>query len=355
MILGFLTVGTQYNHHSIGDALVAERAHRALETPVQTPGQPTVFTTHEEQLALEVRSGLTPAVDQNTLAATGTFQASDAARLQVPTWLGAGVQGDEMQKGPTFNYARLFTWWRLADTLDRSLWGTLDNVKEGRVCSQHPTAGNPWNAQAGAGNLLGDSLDTAQYCGLDTRAVRAYPTWSEMPAGVYRRLFAAAVAALFVQWGTTGASIMIAYQTPTVGFGCRSASYTLYGALGTATWLFLLSSMLLSHAVMLRYQAVHERRPTVDFRLKGQPTNPDQYNRTLGHTILCAAAVITRYIGKSLAFINTNVLVLSSILEFIGLFDNCWCQGNAFGMGNNGWVVLFKDAEDLAVYAASYV
>ncbi|KAK3109815.1 hypothetical protein LTR53_016525, partial [Teratosphaeriaceae sp. CCFEE 6253] len=355
VILGWITVGTQYSHHSISDALVAERGHRALENPIQAPGQATIFTAPEEQRALEVRSGLTPAVDRTLLAATGTFRAPEVARLQVPTWLGARVEGDEAQRGPAFNYARPLTWWQLASTLDLALFQTLENVKDGRVCAnfQHPTAGNPWDDRAGARNLLGGSLDTAQYCGLETRIVKAYPKWSELPSGVYRRLFAAAVLALFLQWGTTGASIMIAYQTPTVGFGCRSASYTLYGVLGTAGWLLLLASMLLSHAVMLRYQTVHERRPTVDFRIRNEPTNPDQYTRTLGLSVLCGLAVSTRYIGKALAFINTNVLVLSSVLEFIGLFNSCWCQGNAVGMGSRGWVVLFKDAQDLAVYAAS--
>jgi hypothetical protein len=44
-------------------------------------------------------------------------------------------------------------------------------------------------------------------------------------------------------------------------------------------------------------------------------------------------------------------LIVSSLLEFTGAYNNCWCQGNAFGMGARGWVVLFKHSADLAAAA----
>ncbi|KAK3623666.1 hypothetical protein LTR56_020503 [Elasticomyces elasticus] len=360
VILGWITVGTQSTHHAITDALSAKRAHRALEFPTpqaqaQLANSSLDYTARQEQCGLVVRSGLTPQLHSNQ-PRPGAFEAPPHAQLEVPTWMGASVQGDEAALGPIYNYARPFTWWRNAFLFDRTLFQVLDNIKHSRDCQtiHLPTgAHQAWDDNHGSRNLAGDSQSTALYCGLDARAIRAYPTWSELPAEVYKRLFAASVAGLCVQWGTTGASIVIAYKTPTVGFGCRSASYTFYGGLGTAVWLFMMVSMLLSHAVMLRYQDVHERQPTVDFRIKNDPSNPDQYTRSLGHSILCALAVTTRYIGKSLAIINTNLLVLTSIFQFIGLFDNCWCQGNAFGMGADGWVVLFKDAHDLADAAAS--
>ncbi|KAK5699682.1 hypothetical protein LTR97_005811 [Elasticomyces elasticus] len=352
VILGWITVGTQSTHHSITDALCSKRAHHALEDPVQHPNQAVAqlatanidYTSRQEQCALDVRSGLTPRLVPNQLR-PGAFEAPHHQQLEVPTWMGARVEGDEAASGPIYNYARVFTWWQTAFILDRALFQTLDNIKHGRVCQVvQPPVAVPWDDNIGARNLFGDSRSTAHYCGLNTRVIRAYPTWSELPADVYKRLFAASFVALCLQWGTTGASIVIAYKTPTVGFGCRSASYTFYGALGTAVWFSMMISMLFLHAVMLRYQDVHERRRTVDFR---------QYTRPLGHSMLCALAVTARYIGKSLAIINTNLLVLTSLFQYIGLYSNCWCQGNAFGMGADGWVVLFKDAHDFADSAAS--
>ncbi|KAK5151862.1 hypothetical protein LTS14_008996 [Recurvomyces mirabilis] len=326
VILGWITVGTQYSHHSIQDALTAERAHRAMEPPIFN----NEYTDYDEQRGLIVRSGLTPQ-PHRVQTVQGAFDAPDPDRLIIPKWCGFGVEGDEQQKGPTFNYARLFTWWQLAFTVRSALWQTLDHE----------------------GNLTGDCVETARYCGVATRSIRAYPTWTKMPSEVYRRMFAAALAGLFVQWGTTGASILIAYKTPTVGLGCRSTSYIVYGALGTVAWILLLASALLSHEAMLRYQARHTLNTSMDFRIKHQPQNPNQYVRTFMHSAIYGAAVMTRYIGKCLAILSTVVLILSSLFEFIGLYDNCWCQGNAIGLGNKGWVVLFKGTPALAASAAS--
>ncbi|KAK5111673.1 hypothetical protein LTR62_004778 [Meristemomyces frigidus] len=348
VILGWITVGTQYSHHSIQDALKAERAYRALEPPIQGVD----YTLLEEQRGLLVRSGLSP--QPHRAQTQGFLDAPDIARLQIPNWCGAGVESEEQQKGPTFNYARLFTWWQLAHTIEETLFHTLDNISQGRVCQdirQYP--GVKWDNAAGAENLTGPCAETAIYCGLGTGSIKAYPTWGDMPSEVYRRMFAAAVAGVFVQWGTTGASILIAYKTPTVGLGCRSTSYIVYGAAGTTAWILLVVSTWFSHSAMLRYQQQHIDNPSMDFRIKGDPQNPNQYSRSFMHSSICGAAVITRYCGKMLAIANTLVLLLTSLFEFIGLFDNCWCQGNAIGLHHKGWVLLFKGAPDLKAAAAS--
>lgn len=109
--------------------------------------------------------------------------------------------------------------------------------------------------------------------------------------------------AIFVQWGTAGSSILIAYLTPTISLGCRFRSYLLYSVLGTSSWLFLLSSILLSHAYMLCYQEAYKENPEIDFRRNRH--RPENFNRSWGHTALCATAVIFRYIGKLVAVANT--------------------------------------------------
>lgn len=275
--------------------------------------------------------------------------------LVLPSWCGADIEGDDKRKGPIYNYARVFTWWQLASTIDDAFWRTLDNVGEGRVCDRtqllQGLATPQWDPQYPSTNLEGDIRGTAQYCGLGTSPILAYPGWSAMPAEVYRRIFAASLWALFLQWGTTGASILIAYLTPTIGLGCRSGSYLLYGVIGTIVWVCLLTSQLLSHEIMLRYQREHIRNPSMDFRLPHDPNNPNQYTRDRGHSTLCAAAVILRYTGKFLAIINTLWLIISSLLEFVGGFDNCWCEGDGGRTENGGWVLLFKDAQDLKLAA----
>ena len=347
VIAGWITVGTQYSHHAIQDALEADGAVRALEPPTQPTHE---YSEPIEQLGLVVRPGLTPQ-PHRVQTVVGAFDAPELARLELPNWLGATVGGDEQRKGPIYNYAKLFTWWQLASSIDSALFRTIDNVSRARACSSTHNQPQPqWDMGIPAPeNLVGDSRGTAQYCGLDTQPILAYPAWGDIPSEIYKRIVVASVLALFLQWGTTGASIMIAYLTPTVGLGCRSGSYLLYGTLATVSWMCLLLSMLLSHEVMLRYQTVHVNNPSMDFR--SRRNNPNQYKRTWTHALICASAVILRYIGKFLAFANTLWLIASSLLQFTGGFDNCWCKGDYLGMGEKGWIVLFKGANDLAATA----
>ncbi|KAK5163217.1 uncharacterized protein LTR77_010803 [Saxophila tyrrhenica] len=347
IIAGWITVGTQYSHHSIEDALRAEPAFRALQPPVQHGAE---LSDPDEQAGLVVQPGLNP-LPHNHQTAHGGFDVADIRRLELPTWLGAEVGGDERLKGPIFNYARLFTWWQLASSIDHALFETMENVTRGVICARTPppTLPGKWTAES---HLRGDSGEVATYCNLNINSsILAYPEWSTIPSKVYKRIFEAMFVALFLQWGTTGASIMIAYLTPTTGLGCRSGSYLLYGVLGTSSWLLLLVSMLLSHEVMLRYQIEHHNNPTTDFRRHPDP-GARTYVRTWSHSTLCGLAVVLRVFGKFLAIANTLFLLATSLMEFVGGFNNCWCMGNWIGMGNEGWIVLFKGADALSAAAS---
>lgn len=324
-------MGTQYRANSIEDALEADKAHLAWS--------PTV---PNRQQGLEVRSGLNPLpyeanVSNGGIATRGDID-SRVERLKIRGWYGAGVAGDEQRKGPIYNYARVFTWWKLACSVESAFRNTVDDV----------TNENQSSSLAEQANEASDHQDTTNVdiaVGIEATAghpctiqpVPAYPEWREIDSDVRTRIWIGSLAAIFLQWGTTGPSILMAYLTPTKGLSCRSGSYLLYGAMGTMVWLCLLVSMLLSHEVMLRYQHVQER-PSADFR---------QYTRTFPHACLCAASVCLRRIGKFLAGVNALWLIVSSLLEFIGVYDNCWCSGDVVGLGDHGWIVLFKNKADL--------
>jgi hypothetical protein len=139
---------------------------------------------------------------------------------------------------------------------------------------------------------------------------------------------------MFVQWGTTGAAVFVAYYTPTTGIGCRSGSYFLYGLAATLSWLLLLISSIVSHALMQRFELGPHRQ--------GMATD-----------ILGGLAVITRLTGKGIAICNAGWLIASSVLEDIGTFQNCWCQTAVFQYHNHGWTPVFKTAADLRSAAES--
>ncbi|KAJ6522471.1 hypothetical protein B0H19DRAFT_1202764 [Mycena capillaripes] len=234
-------------------------------------------------------------------------------RAAPPMWCGFDVRGDERREGPIFNYARIFTWFAFAE----------------HVGGGFETAIETFKAKA---DIPVTSQDAADCCGFAPRQhLAAFAAWSDLPTA-FRHMFGAACVALFLQWGTTGAAIFVAYSTPAVGLGCRSASYLIYGTAATLSWALLVFSNLISHALMRRLEKKITRRQSTG--------------------ILGALAVITRVAGQALAIANAGWLIASSVMEDIGTFQNCWCQTDALQYGANGWTPVFKVAADLSAAAS---
>lgn len=116
-------------------------------------------------------------------------------------------------------------------------------------------------------------------------------------------------------------------RTPTVGLGCHSGSYLIYGLASTVAWLTLTFSATLSN----RWS----------FQTESKGTKP--------HCVLGPLAVITRLAGKSLAAANAIFLVITSVFQFTGIYDTCWCNACIPSLGPEaGWVVLFASAAEIA-------
>lgn len=279
---------------------------------------------------------------------TCRISTNDYARLEVPKWFGFDVAGDEKEEGPLYNYARPFTWWQFASAIEQAFASTLSSLRSGQNCQ-----GQPWDThQLPEPNLAGTAAQVTRYSGCDTRPFLAYPEWKDISAKVWHRMGISILLAFIIQWGTTGPAIFVAYLTPTTGLSCRSGSYLIYGVLGTVSWMLLTASTLFSHAVMLRYQRVHTFQPHLD--LRDNSSRPGFYRRTLSHSFLCAGSVITSSTGKLIATCNALWLLTSSIFEYVGFYETCWCSASVMSLGGKGWVVLFKNAKDLSDAASNY-
>ncbi|KAJ7620425.1 hypothetical protein FB45DRAFT_930191 [Roridomyces roridus] len=225
------------------------------------------------------------------------------------TWMGIDVRGDERREGPIFNYARIFTWFSFTEHV-RSGFATA--VRKFRDDQPIPMT----------------SEEAALICGFEPQQdLTAFAAWNDVPTTAIQHMIGAALFALFLQWGTTGAAIYVAYSTPFVGIGCRSGSYLIFGIAATLSWLLLVLAHLISHTLMQRL----ERNPQV---------------RT-GTGMLGALAVLTRLMGKGLAMCNALWIVASTVMEDIGTFQTCWCQTDAFQFGDRGWTAVFKASSDL--------
>jgi hypothetical protein len=119
-------------------------------------------------------------------------------------------------------------------------------------------------------------------------------------------------------------------RTPTVGLGCDSGAYLIYGVVATAVWLLLVLSAYLSHLHNINLESRFPRHKP----------------------LLAPAAIFMRLAGKSLACLNTFFLFITCVLQFTNLYNNCWCSAAVAGLGREkAWVILF--ASDAQIAAAA--
>ncbi|EEP77254.1 predicted protein [Uncinocarpus reesii 1704] len=295
VICGWVIVGTQSSHDAVEDALRVR--HLNPSSGVQSsPNIPE------------------PENDGITVRHYGNTRQS--------LWFGLNFAGDELQKGPVYNYARVLTWWQTVNAfiettraIDRSHAAETEPTWQPDNKPQTPTLQPVINE-------VSESEITVLPISQDEVFIETYPRLASIPPEMWWRIILASLMALSVQWGTTGASVIIAILTPVKGLGCRSGSYALYGVLGTFSWLVLLVSMLLSHAAM--------SRPA----------------RSTAHRWYGRLAIVSRCLGKTIAVINAAWLASSTIFENIGFYDNCWCHSVVLQYGVDAWVILFRTEEE---------
>ena len=368
VILGWIRVGTQQLKKSIHEALETQNAVLALET---RNAENRVYTQSRNQRGLVVAERTDSGLTRQTRRVSRLPQ-------QAPQELSkfCNIRGDEKRIGPAFNYSRTFTYYHLIRTVTRAIRTTRDNIANRRSVS----VGSQFQDQNHRTALQGDAAETESYCGLDRPECQifAYPEWDEIPSDVWIGIGTSALVGLFLQWGTTGAALMIAYLTPTKGLGCRSGGYLLYGINASVCWLLMAVSALFSHSAMLRYQYKTQKEPPANTHapqangtgLQGNAAIPlapigsstqadlSRWRRrgafavAWGWVPVRPLAAMTRYFGKSLAVANTLFLIAIALFEFTGGFDNCWCKSDTIGLHGSGWVVLFKTAHDLAQTAS---
>ena len=136
---------------------------------------------------------------------------------------------------------------------------------------------------------------------------------------VFQRAVFAALLGLGLQWGTTGASILIHIFTPPNGIGCRALTFLVYGAAGTISFFLLFFSSIFSH--LARPQSTREKRP----RFK---------------TFIGYVAILTRRLGKFIAIANGFGILVTCAMQFAGIYDSCFCSSDVFSGNLNGLVAF---------------
>jgi len=130
-------------------------------------------------------------------------------------------------------------------------------------------------------------------------------------------MFNAAVMALILQCGMTAAAMIIVALSPTIGLGCLSLGYTIYG--GTAIVIMFLT---ITSTIFARITETREERSTI----------------VKGFTAFIAIAL--RRITFLLALINGVGLIVLSCFQFSHFLDNCYCNASVLSRGADSYIIV---------------
>ncbi|KAG1727272.1 uncharacterized protein EDB91DRAFT_893799 [Suillus paluster] len=240
---------------------------------------------------------------------------------------------DENLTPPVFNYARAIPWSRSAEDVLDAFRMASNNVKEHRPVKM----GDIWK-NASRRNVIepcnrsGDPSQVDAYCRLPRYAVRS--PWA---SGMFFRMFFASVLPLALQWATTGAAVLVVYYTPTVGLGCRSLGYLIYGALATMVWMMLVMSSVLSHYT---------------FSYSDRPKSPSS---SIMMRLAKVLSNLLRWGGKFLAIVNAIWIIAAGMLQFTSIYDNCYCDSSVLGRGvQHAFDIVVTDNLDLSQTKAAW-
>jgi hypothetical protein len=95
----------------------------------------------------------------------------------------------------------------------------IENIENAEPCTPVvPAAATAGTATPrewrGEEDLVGNTVDSAAYCGLQNDTKHRILAYAEDTKPVRSRILIGCLAGLFMQWSTTGPAIIMAYNTP---------------------------------------------------------------------------------------------------------------------------------------------
>ncbi|KAG2043165.1 hypothetical protein BDR03DRAFT_853190 [Suillus americanus] len=246
---------------------------------------------------------------------------------------------DEMLTPPVYNYARAISWSRSAEDVFNAFEIASDRAKEHETVTPDAT----WENASGEGiveprNRKGNASQVDAYCTPRQNVVRS--PWA---TGMFSRMFVASLLPLALQWATTGAAVLVVYFTPTVGLGCRSLGYLIYGALATIVWAMLVMSSILSH-----YAYSYSDRPRSPYLDRSR-------SPFSSITIVKVVSNLLRWGGKLVAIVNAIWIIAAGMLQFTSIYDNCYCNSSVLGIGlQDAYAIVVVNGLDLGQTKAAW-
>ncbi|KAJ7025574.1 hypothetical protein C8F04DRAFT_1223272 [Mycena alexandri] len=252
------------------------------------------------------------------------------------------VHRDEHCSAPIYNYARFLPWTLAVE----SVYYAFREASERSQSYEPVDSGLEWqkwekgdrNMRIHPRNRTGSLSQVSDYVKMKAIEFEMNPKpRSRWGPGVVSRFLLAALIALSLTWGTTGAAVVVAFFTPTKGIGCRSGSYLMYGVISTLVWMLLVASSLLAH-----YSTF-----TDSFK--------DRYMHTKATRLAAVISIILRRVGKVLSALNTVWIILACLFQFGSVFDRCWCNSSVFTWGKHAYNVIDVTTSDVEALNAPWI
>ena len=261
---------------------------------------------------------------------------------------------DERSTPPIYNYARFLPWVQTVVVVSDAF---------GIICERDHhndpvVPGTKWQDRDSAGGDALTALQVKNYSLPRPASVYYHPRskWG-LDGSALSRMFIASALALTLQWGTTGAAIIIVWFTPTVGklviivtlsllircrtlgLGCRSASYIIYGGLSTLAWMMFLASSFLTY-----YSTI-----TPTHLLKGH------FILVLQVRLARWLSIFLRRLGKLIAAFNAVWIVSTGLLQFGSFYDRCYCNSSVMGLGKHAYDVISLVGADVGGMRTAWI
>ena len=242
---------------------------------------------------------------------------------------------DELKTNPLYNYSRVFVWSKIAEVIYTSARNATAKAQKGSPTidgreTNMAAEGRNWTAYEvicrckAEGSTFEKVFKTPHHIILPFFVppveIQDRSLWA---TGVWKRVALATALAIGLQWGTTGAGMFMYYKMHPVGLGCRTTALLIYGIFGTVSFLLLLGSSTLAHLHRPRSGSIYP------------------YSRL--RSLQGAGAILTRRLGKTMAVVSGVGILLVSIAQPLGVFDNCWCSTRTFD--RPGGYAAFMDGD----------
>ncbi|KAJ7773431.1 hypothetical protein B0H16DRAFT_1660464 [Mycena metata] len=254
----------------------------------------------------------------------------------------ATVHRDEHCTAPIYNYARFLPWSLSVE----NVYYAFREASERSQSYEPVDSGLEWekgvkgdrNMRVHPRNRTGSLSQVSDYVKIKAAEFELnLKPRSRWGPGVVSRFLLAALLALSLTWGTTGAAVLVAFFTPTKGIACRSGSYLIYGVNSTLVWMLLVASSLLAH-----YSTF-----TVSFK--------GRYMHTKATRLAAVLSIILRRLGKTLAALNSIWVILVCLFQFGSVFDRCWCNSSVPYWGKHAYNVIDVTSSDVEALNAPWI